>query len=258
VKEKFMNISTIIGLIIITFSVSIAQDVDELIEKIYQANQIQDADIDSLTNYKFKQKINFVKLDGDDEVDEQSMREYEVLVESDKERKRKLLSAKNYEDGEWREVTEEEGKKKNKSEGQEFSLNEIVGPEYREKYQFNIIGKETVNNYPAIHITVECLEEDDTMFGGDLWIHQDEYAVVKASLIPAEFPTGIEYMKMDLEMDQINGHWLPKQIHMDAEISFLFIFSGKIKSDILFYDYVFDVDLGDEIVNENTSDKVTK
>ena len=253
-----MNISTIIGVIIITLSVSVAQDVDELIEKIYQANQIQDADIDSLTNYKFKQKINFVKLDGDDEIEEQSMREYEVLVKSDKDRKRNLLSAKNYEDGEWREVTEEQEKKKRKSEGQEFSLNEIVGPEYRNKYEFDIIGNETIYNYPVIHIKVDCLEEDDTLFGGDLWIHQEEYAVVKASLIPAEFPTGIEYMKMDLEMDQINGHWLPKQIHMDAEISFLFIFSGKIKSDILFYDYVFDVDIGDEIINENTSDKETK
>jgi len=253
-----MNIFTIIGLIIITLSVSIAQDMDELIENIYQANQIQDADIDSLTNYKFKQKINFVKLDGDDGIDEQSTREYEVLVKSDKERKRNLLSAKNYEDGEWREVTEEQEKKKRKSEGQEFSLNEIVGPEYRNKYEFDIIDNETINNYPVIHLKVDCLEEDDTLFGGELWIHQEEYVVVKASLIPAEFPTGIEYMKMDLGMDQINGHWLPKQIYINAEISFLFIFSGKIKSEILFYDYVFDVDLGDEIVNENTSDKETK
>jgi hypothetical protein len=47
-------------------------------------------------------------------------------------------------------------------------------------------------------------------------------------------------MKMDIEMDQINDHWLPKRIQMNAEISFLFIFSGKIKSDILFYDYTFD------------------
>ena len=251
-----MNISTIIGLIIITLSVSIAQDVDELIEKIYQANLIQDADIDLLINYKFKQKINFVKLDGDDEIDEQSMREYEVLVKSDKERKRNLLSAKNYEDGEWREVTEKQEKKKRKSEGQEFSLNEIVGPEYRNKYEFDIIGNETIYNYPVIHIKVDCLEEDDTLFGGDLWIHQEEYAVVKASLIPAEFPTGIEYMKMDLEMDQINGHWLPKQIHMDAEISFLFIFSGKIKSDIEFYQYEFDVYIDKE--TKRQSDRVKK
>ncbi len=231
-----------------TISLTTAQDIDALIEKVYRANLIQEANTDSLQNYRFKQKISFVKLDGDDEIDEQSRRLYEVYVKSNENRERKLISAENFEDGQWLDVTEKVSEKNEPGEGRKFSLNEMVGPEYRDKYKFTYIGLENVNNFSTIHIKSKCLEENEDFFHGDLWIHTDEYVVVRASLVPSEFPTGIETMRMDIGLNRVEGHWVPAQIHMDAEISFLFIFSGKIKSDILFYDYEF----------ENDSDRETK
>ena len=234
-----MLVQWIVLLIISTFSLAAAQDINDLIEKIYQANIIQERESDSLKNYKFKQKINFVKLDGDDKIDEQSLREYEVLVKSKDERRRILLTAQNYKDGEWQDVTMEKTENNKQGEGEKFSLNEMVGPEHRDKYKFSYIGAGLLNNYPVIHIKADYLEEDEDYFNGDLWIHEESYIVVRASLVPSEFPTGIKYMKMDIEMDQIDGHWVPVKINMNAEISFLIIFSGKIMSDISFYDYAF-------------------
>ena len=244
-----MIVQWIVLLIISTFSLAAAQDINDLIEKIFQANIIQERESDSLINYKFKQKINFVKLDGDDKIDEQSLREFEVFVKSKDERERVLLTAQNYEDGKWQDVTEEKADNNKHEEGEKFSLNEMVGPEHRDKYKFSYIGTGSLNKYPVIHIKADFLEEDEDYFNGDLWIHAEKYTIVRASLVPSDFPTGIEYMKMDIEMDQIEGHWVPVQIHMNAEISFMLIFSGKIMSDISFYDYDFNLEFDEEDIS---------
>ncbi len=53
-----MSIQWIVLFIISTFSLAGAQDINYLIEKIYQANITQERELDALKNYKFKQKIN--------------------------------------------------------------------------------------------------------------------------------------------------------------------------------------------------------
>ena len=78
-----------------------SQDADSLIEKIYQQNLKQEAILAQMGDYKFKQIVNFTKLDSDDEIDEKSYREFEIFVRSPEKKKRILLSAREFEDGQW-------------------------------------------------------------------------------------------------------------------------------------------------------------
>ena len=71
------------------------QPLPDLIDRIYKQTTEQEIKIDSLSNYQYHQKIHFVKRDGDDEIDEQSKREFMVYVRSQSQKQRKLISAKN-------------------------------------------------------------------------------------------------------------------------------------------------------------------
>ena len=226
-------------LVFFVFIISVhAQDVDKLIEKIYQQNVKYDSLMAELGNYSYKQKVEFTKFDGDGDIDEKSYREFEVLVQAPDIHERELIVARDFEDGEWIDVTEERRKRQEKSESKQFSLDEMVGPDERKKYDFTYMGREIINDIDTEHVKAQYLEEDEDKFNGDLWFDAAEYNIVKARLIPSDFPTGVEFMMMDFEMQKINGYWLPVSIHLDAEISFLFIFSGKIQSRITNFDYV--------------------
>jgi hypothetical protein len=216
-----------------------AQNVNNLIDQIYQANQRHEQKMDSLANYSFSQRIDFIKRDGDDAIEEQSLREFRVFIGPENQRSRSVLQAKNFEDGEWQDVRDRVAAQEEEPAGKEFSLNEMVGPDYRHLYNFTPIGSDFINGIPVTGIRVACLEEDSERFEGELWVHANEYIVLKSILSPSDMPVGIEDMRMQIELQNIAGHWLPAEINIKAEISFLYIFSGKIESQISFYDYEF-------------------
>ena len=95
-----------------------------------------------------------------------------------------------------------------------------------------------------------AIEEDEEKFNGDLWIQVAEFNVIKAGLVPSELPTGLKSMGMDFEMAKFGQVWLPVRIDLKAEISFLFIFSGKIESTITFEDYKFNQHFDDQLSGE--------
>ncbi len=216
------------------------QNVDEIVEKIYQQTLVYEEHLDSLKDYTYMQKIHFIKMDGDGEIEEQSKREYLVKVFSRDQRKRELISALDYDDLNWVDVTtNEKNKEPKESEGAKFSLTEIVSPEARGEYTFSISGNEEINGHMAIHLTVEPIEEDEEKFSGDLWFERESYDLVQARLKPSDNPTGVESMVMDFSMEKYNDVWLPQKITFEAEVSFLIIFKGKIFSEIRFEDYRF-------------------
>jgi len=217
------------------------QNVDEIIENIYQQTLNHEMQFDSLENYSFVQKIHFTKLDGDGEVEEQSRREFFVRIRKGEIRHRELIAAFDFEDEGWLDVTEKEkNKRETESKSAKFSLTEMVSPDKRKNYEFRIIGDEIVENINTIHLNVNPLEEDEDKFAGDMWFEKDTYALVKAKLVPSEFPAAVDDMVMDFSMGRYGKIWLPIKIRFEAEISFLFIFKGKILSDILFEDYLFE------------------
>ena len=229
-----------------------AQEIGEIVENIYQRTLQQESQLDSLGDYSHVQKVHFTKLDGDGEVDEQSKREFVVKVHNRDQRHRELVAAYDFKDDHWIDVIEEEKSKKMKAQthSQKFSLTEMVGPEERKNYKFRLADENTINGYGTIKIFVEPLEEDEDRFKGELWLNKTDYSLIKARLIPSEFPTGVEDMMMEFFMDQFGSVWLPSKIYFEAEISFLFIFKGRIMSEILFEDYRFDQSFPDSIFRQ--------
>lgn len=217
-----------------------AQDLDFLIDKVYRQDLVQDSLLQNLQDYSYRQKIDFKKFDGDDEIDEQSRTEFEVFARGMNLRKRVLIQAEELVDGEWRDVTEKRKSEKEDAQSKQFSLSEMVSPENRRNYTFTHIGRENLNGIPVDHIRAEYRGEDEEKFNGDLWVHSVEFVVVRASLVPSDFPTGLKTMHMDFEMKKYEQIWLPERINLAAEISFLLIFSGKIESVITFENYKFD------------------
>lgn len=217
------------------------QNVDEVVEKIYQETLIHEGQLDSLKDYSYVQKIYFMKMDGDGEIKAQSKREFLVIVRSREQHERKLIAAYDYEDDEWVNVTEKE-KNKQQKEGKsaKFSLTEMTSPEARKNYRFTSIGDESINGFQTLHLSVEPIEADEDRFAGELWLVKESYSLIKARLTPSENPTGIEKMIMDFLMGKINDVWLPLKITFEAEVSFLIIFKGKIFSEITFEDYRFE------------------
>jgi hypothetical protein len=236
---KFMGLVFICS--IITTLPLYGQNVDEIVERIYQQTLVHEKKLDSLKNYSHVQKVHFIKMDGDGEIEEQSKREYLVKVFSRDQRERNLISAFDYEDQNWIDVTtKEKDKEPRERESAKFSLTEMVSPSARGEYTFSLSGDEIVNSIQTLHLTVKPIEEDEEKFSGDLWFERDSYHLVQARLMPSDNPTGVERMIMDFEMKEHNGVWLPVKVMFEAEVSFLIIFKGKIFSEIRFEEYRFD------------------
>ena len=243
-----MRILFIVIIMVVFVPVIHGQSVDEIVEHIYQEALIQEAILDSLEDYSYVQKVHFTKLDGDDEIEEKSRREFLVRVHAHDIYHRELISAYELENEHWVDITEEE---KNKSQDEnksvKFSLTEMVSPEMRMHYQFTLIGDEYVEDIITIHVKAVPLEEDENRFQGDLWFEQDSFDLVKAILIPSELPPAVKNMVMGFSMSKFGNIWLPVKINFTAEISFLFIFKGKIISDIIFEDYLFNQTFPDSL-----------
>ncbi len=220
-----------------------------LLDRIYERAKMQNAAEDTLGNYSYIQRIHFVKMDGDGEIEEQSRRVFRVFVKDREVRHRELLEAQNFEDGEWTTVTDEEKNKKrrHKSESKSFGLEEVVAPAKRDLYRFENLGEVYIEGKQAVHLKVESIEEDEERFNGDLYFTPDEAALIKAVLVPSDYPTGVDTMSMVINMQKIGDYWLPEKIHFDADISFLLIFSGKIRSDIEFSDFQFNRQFPDSL-----------
>jgi len=214
---------------------------NEILNKIHWQGEKQEKQRQNLGDYKYKQFIHFQKLDGDGEIDEQSKREFIIYVKSDTIRKRQLISALDYEDGEWIDITEKKKNSKVKSESRSksFSLSEMVSPENRQFYEFEIRGEKFVDTLNTIHLNVNPSEEDEDRFKGDLWFESKDYSLVKAELIPSEMPTFVDDMFMFFNMQKIDSLWFPQKIEFGADVSVLFFFSGKIYSEITFSEFKF-------------------
>ena len=238
-SDKYIVLIFLIITLLITPVYS--QNIDELIENIYQQTLSHEAKLDSLRNYSFVQKIHFTKMDGDEEIEEESIREFLVRVRSRENRHRELISAMDLEGGQWVDVSEKEkNKRQTEGRGVKFSLTEIVSPEERKNYEFNLIGHDNIDSLHTIHLMVKPLEEDEDRFAGDLWFEKDTFSLVQAKLMPSEFPAAVENMRMDFLMREIGGMWMPVEVKFEAEVSFLIFFKGRILSDILFEEYHFE------------------
>jgi hypothetical protein len=236
--EKYIIVKILI--LIVVVQTIYGQGIDDLIENIYQQTLIHEARVDSLKDYSHLQKVHFIKMNGDGEIEEQSKREYLVKIRSKDQRYRELIAAYDFEEEEWINVIEKEKNKKQKeSQSAKFSLTEMVSPEAKDNFNFNVIGEEVINGFTTLHLSVNPKEEDEDKFAGDLWFETGSFALVQASLIPSENPTGVEKMIMTFSMRKINQVWLPEMITFDAEVSFLILFKGKIFSEIRFEDYRF-------------------
>jgi hypothetical protein len=239
-----MKIFALVLFLLITIKLQAQEsstEINSILDKIHLQNQKQEKQQKTLGDYKYKQFIHFIKMDSDDEIDEQSKREFNIYVKSDFLRKRELISASNFEDGKWIDVTIEEknDKKEKHSENKSFSLSEMVSPENRSLYEFEIKGEEYIDTLRTIHLVVTSIEEDEDLFQGQLWFEIIDYNMVKAELTPSEMPTFVDHMKMFFELQKIDSLWFPQKIQFDAEVGILFLFNGKIHSEITFSEFEF-------------------
>ncbi len=234
-----MYIRRLIALFLLLTAGVYGQRIDQIIGNVYDAEITKQENLRHLYPYSFSQEILFQKLDDDGAVEEQSRRTYHVRALSEDKQHRQLMEALEYEDGEWKDITAEASADHDEGESREFSLLEMVGPDGRKDYTFRLAGRDLVNGYPAYHVIAQVKEPDEDRFEGDLWVHRDEYVVIKAVLRPSDLPVAVDAMTMAFELSKISGNWLPVKIKLDAEVSFLFFFSGRIKSDITFQDYKF-------------------
>lgn len=225
---------------------------DKMLDKIYLQDQQQEKLRSSLGNYKFRQFIHFIKFDGDGEMDEQSKREYILYVKSESQRKRELISALEYDDGKWTDITEKRKNKQVKSEhhSESFSLAEMFSPENRKLYNFENIGEEMLDTLQTVHIKAISKEEDEDLFQGHLWFDMNKFNLVKADLAPSEMPTFVDNMRMLFEMQNVDSLWLPQKIYFEAEIDILFLFGGNIQSEITFSDFEFNQQFEEDWFNK--------
>lgn len=243
--------------ILLTFALN-ANSLDDLVEKIYQADQRQKEARDQLKDYKFRQIVEFRKMDSDGEIEEQSFRDYEILAREPELRKRNLVSARDFEDGQWIDVTQKEidkeksGKKK-ESRGVKFSLSDIFSPENRGDYKFSKKADKMIGGENCLHIYAEPKEEDEDKFKGDLWFLESSSLLCRAELTPSDYPMGVKQMKMLFEMESQNGIMFPTYIKFNATISFLFVFNGQIESEIKFTDYAFNQTFDDAVFEQPVS-----
>lgn len=239
-----MRIIMVIMLFLISiqlFGQIIPNDIGLILDKIHLQSQKQEKIQESLGDYKYKQFIHFIKMDGDGEIEEQSKREYNIYVKSDTLRKRELISALQYEDSVWTDITSKEksSPREKHSESKSFSLSEMVGPENRQLYEFEVGGEEYIKGFNTIHLIAKAIEEDEDRFQGQLWFETSDFSLVKAELSPSDMPTFVDDMKMFFEMQNVDSLWFPKKIEFDAEVGILFLFSGIIHSEISFSDFEF-------------------
>jgi hypothetical protein len=117
----------------------------------------------------------------------------------------------------------------------------------RDNYNFQLVGNEIIDGYDSIYLKVQPLEEDEEKFAGDLWFEKNTCALIQAKLVPSELPTGVQDMIMEFSMRKFGELWLPVKIIFEAEISFLIIFRGKVLSEILFEDHLFDQSFPDSL-----------
>lgn len=225
---------------------------NEILDKIHQQSQKHEQLKKSLGNYQYKQFIHFIKMDGDGDIEEQSKREYFIYVKSDTNRKRELLSAQNYEEGVWTKVTQNEleKSKEEKSESKSFSLSEMFSPDNRKLYQFDFIGEEYIDTLNTVHINATPFEEDEDKFKGQLWFETQDYNLIKAQLVPSDMPTFVDTMSMNFKMQKIDSLWFPQKIKFEAEVSVLFLFSGRIHSKISFSDFSFNQEFEESWFNK--------
>jgi len=240
----------IVFITIIIVPVVQGQNIDNIVENIYQQTLLHEQRLDSLKDYSHVQKVHFIKMDGDGEIEEQSKRDFMVRIRSKDIRYRELISAFDFEEEDWVDVTEKKrNKRQTENKSVSFSLTEMVSPEMRRHFVFDLVGEEEIDSFKTIHLTVKPLEEDEDKFAGDLWFEWETYALVQARLRPSDSPTGVEAMIMTFSMGKFGEVWLPEEIIFEAEVSFLIIFKGKIFSEITFEDYLFNQVFPDSLFN---------
>ena len=239
----------ILILIIIFFpKIHFAQNVEEIIENIYQRTVKQNEQMQNMPDYSLTQSVHFIKRDGDGDIDEQSKRTFEVFVRGDL-RKRNLISALEYENGEWTDITEKLKNKKLKSNhySKDFSLAEMVHPDNRQEYEFTIAGMEKISGSDTYHLKVKPYQKSEEKFTGDMWVDATDYLLLKAKLIPSDFPSGIEHMVMRFKFAKVENYLMPDSITFDAKISFLLFIKGQIQSEIVFDSYRFNQTFDDSL-----------
>ena len=238
-RAEFLRPLILAGYLLLNAGIAPAQETDALVEQIYQTLIDQEKLYQSLYPYTYKQEVHFQKLDDDGEAEEASRREYLVRVLSEDDHRRSLIRALDFEDGDWTDVTADKRNEPQEGDRKKFSLLEMVGPENRHDYTFSSNGHGDFNGQPVYYIHAQVKDPQEDKFNGDLWVHEKEFIVVKAVLEPSALPSAVDSMQMEFELLKTSGCWLPARVILNAKISFLIIFSGRIRSDIRFYDYQF-------------------
>jgi hypothetical protein len=229
-----------------------AQNIGILLDHIYdRAIQQQQARAE-MADYSYQQSVLFIKKDGDGDIDEQSRRVFRVYARPHDFIKRILISAENYEDGRWEDVTSAERNKDRQSESQQFSLTEIVSPHARSAYNFSLLDTTKINGDSILHMSVGAIEKDEEVFDGELWFRTTDYILVKAALQPSETPMGVDSMRMVFDLHQVGDYWLPESVYIEAHISFLFFFKGSIETTIEFSDYQLKQTIPDSLISKKS------
>jgi hypothetical protein len=120
-----------------------------------------------------------------------------------------------------REVAEHEKKQKwSRSTGsRRFFL-----PEQRHKYSYELLPPDTVRGVPVHTIRLTARHREEDLFNGTVWLHQENFEVVKLDIRPARYPRFVKDIHIVIQFDEVHpDYWLPVEIDIRARGGFLFI-----------------------------------
>jgi len=126
----------------------------------------------------------------------------------------------------------------------------FFGPEGRANYTYELMPPDTIRGVPAHVLRIKPNKKEKDLVDGKLWLHQDNFEVLRLHFRPAKNPRFVKSATAIFEFDEVQpGLWLPSKVNIDARAGFLFINKNRTV-DETWRDYQINVGLSDSLFAE--------
>lgn len=216
----------------------------------------------TMTGATFVTTAHERKLDGDGKIEGETV--YRSRVYSRDKEEREILLAM-WEDGEpvdedklrdEQEKREKERRKRARKmrEGQEESEQShsarVLEPFLEEKaanYRFPEVAADTMAGIAAWRITIDPLTETEDYVRGFAWLAQDDYRPIAERYEPAEMPSKIQSLKVEIDYTDIDGCPMPGRFQITGRGKALIFIKFHFQAEIFFDSVSINPDLPDSL-----------
>ena len=126
----------------------------------------------------------------------------------------------------------------------------FLDPEERPNYTYELMPPDTIRGIPSYVLRIKPKKKSKDLIDGKVWLHQENFEVVKLDFQPAKNPKYVKEIHMIIDFNEVQpGFWLLTELKIDARAGFLF-FKKHFHHHETWHDYQINVDLPDSIFVE--------